>query len=833
MWLQPPVGADDGRSYTLSDNDRLMNSPVPNCAMEYHEAVDYLHSLQRHRAKLGLDTTARMLSSLGDPQQSVDFVQVAGTNGKGSTARMLESVLRSADLDVGLFTSPKLNNVRGQVRVNGGRVPKRRVVEFVEEIESCVERLRAEDDAPTHFEVLTVLALYHFGVTDVDVGVLEVGIGGRYDATSTVDPVASAVTSVSLEHTDLLGETVEEIARDKAQVASPGRPLVTGTTGSALEAIESVTDTITVGATDADVLAVENGMRSDVESSVSITGPNWALETGLPLLGQHQAANAGVAAALARQVADVETTTIADGLQGATWPGRFEIVSREPMVVLDGAHNPGAVATLGDLVGRYEFDSLHVVFAAMSDKDHERMVEELPAAETAFIGRADVERAEETTALAEAFDGHAGEVHRVGPIPEATERALRAAGADDFVLITGSLYAVAEARDRWSRLLVPKDRGDRPDERAVFSGAAFLDATVDDVDYRVVTTYLRARQAARIADRLEALGGQCLRSAAGAPEKFVSTVLCGTVGQLRALARDVSAGGLGLGHVARQLDRVLDERTPAPFGADGTAVMGVLNVTPDSFYDGGEHDQFEDAVAHAERMVEAGADVVDIGGESTRPGAEPITVDEEVDRVVPVIEAVSDLGVPISVDTRKAAVAEKALDAGAEIVNDVSGLDDPEMRFVVAENDASLVLMHSLSTPVDPDRSGTYDDIVDDVLRDLSEQVTLAEQAGIDRDRIVVDPGCGFGKDAAQSFELVDRLPEFRALGCPVMVGHSRKSMFDRVGCASGERLPPTLAVTAMAAERGADVVRVHDVAENAAVVRTVGAAHDPSNRQH
>jgi dihydropteroate synthase len=797
--------------------------------MEYHEAVDYLHSLQRHRAKLGLDTTAQMLSSLGDPQHSVDFVQVAGTNGKGSTARMLESVLRAADLDVGLFTSPKLNDVRGQVRVNGGRVPKRRVVEFVEEIEPCIERLRAEDDAPTHFEVLTVLALYHFGATDVDVGVLEVGIGGRYDATSTVDPVASAVTSVSLEHTDLLGDTVEEIARDKSQVAPSGRPLVTGTTGPALEAVESVTDTITVAPGDADVLAVENGMRSDVESSVSITGADWTLETSLPLLGQHQATNAGVAATLARQVADVDTGTIADGLQGATWPGRFEIVSREPMVVLDGAHNPGAVTTLGDLVGRYEFDSLHVVFAAMSDKDHGQMIEELPAAETAFVSRADVDRAEEPAVLAEIFDGHADEIHSVGSVPEATERALATAGADDFVLVTGSLYAVAEARDRWTRLLVPKDRGDRPDERAVFSGAAFPEATADEVDYRVVATSLRARQAARVADRLESLGGQCLRSAAGAPEKFVSTVLCGTVGQLRDLAREVATGELGLGHVAHQLDRALDGRESTPFGADGAAVMGVLNVTPDSFYDGGEHDQFEDAVTHAERMVAAGADIVDVGGESTRPGAEPITVDEEIDRVVPVIEAIADMDVPVSVDTRKAAVAAEALDAGAEIVNDVSGLDDPEMRFVVAENDASLVLMHSLSTPVDPDRSGTYDDIVEDVLRELSEQVMLAKQAGVDRDQIVVDPGCGFGKDAGQSFELVDRLPELRALGCPVMVGHSRKSMFDRVDCASGERLPPTLAVTAMAVERGADIVRVHDVTENAAVVRTVGATNDRS----
>jgi dihydropteroate synthase len=150
------------------------------------------------------------------------------------------------------------------------------------------------------------------------------------------------------------------------------------------------------------------------------------------------------------------------------------------------------------------------------------------------------------------------------------------------------------------------------------------------------------------------------------------------------------------------------------------------------------------------------------------------------------------------------------------------------MRFVVADHDASLVLMHSLSAPVDPDRSGTYDDVVEDVLRDLSERILQAERAGIDREQILVDPGCGFGKDAAESFELLDRLHEFRALGCPVMVGHSRKSMFERIGRQRGARLSPTVAATTIAAERGADVVRVHDVEANVAAVRTVTAAENP-----
>jgi len=788
--------------------------------MEYHESADYLQSLQRRRPKLGTDTTARMLSHLGDPDDSFDSVQIAGSNGKGSTARMTESVLRAAGLDVGLFTSPGLNGFREQITVNGGRIPKERVTEFVEQIKPCIERLAAEDDKPTHFEVLTALALYHFDVEDVDVAVLEVGIGGRYDATSAVDPVASAVTSISLEHTDLLGDTVEEIARDKAQVTPRDAPLVTGTTGAALDAIQGITDTITVGGEGADVTAVENGMRSAVENRIALTGPDWALESNLKLLGQHQAENAGVAATLARQLIDVDTETVSEGLRAATLPGRFEIRSTDPMVVLDGSHNPGAMETLTTLIERYEYDDLHVVFAAMQDKEYEQMIATLPAVETAFAARPEVDRAASTGSLAAAFEGQAAEVQQVESVPEATERAVATAGADDFVLVAGSLYAVAEARDRWSRLVVPRETLQQPS-----AGGTAGSGSEPEIHQQMLSVTLRRDQARVLKQELEDCGGTCTCSTVGMPEKLVDTTLSGTPRQFQRLIGRLASAGLGLGRLATQLDGALSDRSfPPPFDRKEAAVMGILNVTPDSFYDGGEYNRRDLAVSHAEQMIESGADIVDIGGESTRPGADPVAVETEIDRVVPVIEAVSSLDTTVSVDTRKAAVADAALDAGADIVNDVSGLSDPEMRFVVADHDASVILMHSLSAPVDPGRTVTYDDVVDDVLRDLTEQILLAEQAGIDREQIIVDPGCGFGKNAAESFELVDRLHEFHALGCPVLVGHSRKSMFADMSDAGADRLPPTLATTALAAERGADAVRVHDVSENNAVLKTVSA---------
>ncbi|MFC7209120.1 dihydropteroate synthase [Natronoarchaeum sp. GCM10025321] len=795
--------------------------------MEYHESAEYLQSLQRRRPKLGTETTARMLSHLGDPQAEMDCIQIAGSNGKGSTTRMVESILRTTGADVGSFTSPGLNDFREQVQVNGGQIPKARVTEFVEQIEPCIGRLRADDDMPTHFEVLTALALYHFAAEDVDIAVLEVGIGGRYDATSAVDPVASAVTSISLEHTDLLGETIEEIARDKAQVAPADAPLVTGTSGAALDAIRMETDVITVGGSNADVTAIEDGMRSQIENSISITAPEWSLETNLKLLGQHQATNAGVAATLARMVADATTGEIADGLRDATLPGRFEIRSTDPMTVLDGSHNPGAMATLEDLLERYEYDDLHVVFAAMQDKSYEQMVQTLPEIGTAFATRPDVDRAADTATLAEALDDGAEEVHQVESVPEATEQAIEEASDDDFVLVTGSLYAVAEARDRWIRLVVPKDRHPRAPVGSTGASEESTRVAEERVRQRTFSLTLRSDQAETVQRRFETIGGEFASTSKGMPEKLVSTTISGTDGQLRQLVDRLAADGLGLSRVAQQLEAVVDGRAlSAPFDTEETAVMGILNVTPDSFHDGGKYDRLEAAVDHAKQMVAAGADVVDVGGESTRPGAEPVSIETEIERVVPVVESISSLDVTISVDTRKAAVADAALDAGADIVNDVSGLSDPEMRFVVADHDASVVLMHSLSAPVDPERSVIYDDVGSDVMRVLIEQILLAEQAGIDREQIIVDPGCGFGKNAEESFELVDRLGELRALECPIMLGHSRKSMFESVS-SDGERLHPTLAVTAMASERGADIVRVHDVAENVATVRTVAATND------
>jgi len=256
-----------------------------------------------------------------------------------------------------------------------------------------------------------------------------------------------------------------------------------------------------------------------------------------------------------------------------------------------------------------------------------------------------------------------------------------------------------------------------------------------------------------------------------------------------------------------------------------TLVMGIVNVTPDSFSDGGRMFDPKAAVAAAVRMVDDGADLLDIGGESTRPGALPVDRDEELRRVLPVIEELAGrVKVPLSIDTYKASVAEAALVAGASIVNDISGLRyDPELAGVAARRGAPIILMHTRGRSRDMYEQAHYHDVVDEVLDELRESLAFAAGAGIPREQMLVDPGLGFAKDATHSFEVLGRLAEFADLGRPLVVGASRKSFLNRpikqaALTADGEW--PTAASVAAAALAGMHVVRVHAVREMAQVVR-------------
>ncbi|HEY5941691.1 MAG TPA: dihydropteroate synthase [Solirubrobacterales bacterium] len=247
-----------------------------------------------------------------------------------------------------------------------------------------------------------------------------------------------------------------------------------------------------------------------------------------------------------------------------------------------------------------------------------------------------------------------------------------------------------------------------------------------------------------------------------------------------------------------------------------TQLMGVVNVTPDSFSDGGLYLDPGAAIAHGRELAEAGAEILDVGGESTRPGAEAVPADEELRRVIPVIQGLVAPERRVSVDTSKAVVAAGALDAGAEIVNDVTALrGDPEMAALCAERGATVVLMHMRGEPRTMQDDPHYEDVVEEVKSFLADRLEAALAAGIAAERVWLDPGIGFGKTVAHNMELLRRLGELRELGRPLVIGTSRKSFIGKVdGSAAGERLGGTIASSVLAAAEGAELLRVHDVAE-------------------
>jgi dihydropteroate synthase len=261
--------------------------------------------------------------------------------------------------------------------------------------------------------------------------------------------------------------------------------------------------------------------------------------------------------------------------------------------------------------------------------------------------------------------------------------------------------------------------------------------------------------------------------------------------------------------------------------SERTLVMGILNITPDSFSDGGRFLDRATAVAHATRMVDDGADILDVGGESTRPGSNPVSADEELERVHPLIERLAELhpAVPISIDTRKADVAAEALDAGATIVNDVSGGADPAMFDVVRDREAAVVLMHMRGDPTTMQEAPRYDDVVGEVHEYLRQRIEAAELAGIDPERIAIDPGIGFGKDLDHNLELMHGVDALLDLGRPVLVGPSRKKFIGTIlDLPVEERVEGTVGAVVWMVARGAHLVRVHDVREVVRAVRVSDA---------
>jgi dihydropteroate synthase len=321
-------------------------------------------------------------------------------------------------------------------------------------------------------------------------------------------------------------------------------------------------------------------------------------------------------------------------------------------------------------------------------------------------------------------------------------------------------------------------------------------------------------------------------------------ILCGTRKQFDLALASIKEQGFGCEKLAHEIEAALcnyenppvvanehrDPRVTKAFGAIGqrTLVMGILNVAPDSFSDGGRFLESSKAVAHALQMVEDGADIIDVGGESTRPGSDPISAEEEIARVVPVIEQIAaKTDIAISVDTYKAEVARAAIDAGACMVNDISGASfDPKMVSLIAESKCPAIVMHIKGTPKTMQENPQYSDLMGEITSFLYERVRTLVASGVDERLLMIDPGFGFGKTVEHNLEILRRLRELKSIGRPIVVGTSRKSTIGKVlgDLPVEERLEGTAATVAIAIAHGADVVRVHDVKEMTRVARMTDA---------
>lgn len=259
-----------------------------------------------------------------------------------------------------------------------------------------------------------------------------------------------------------------------------------------------------------------------------------------------------------------------------------------------------------------------------------------------------------------------------------------------------------------------------------------------------------------------------------------------------------------------------------------TYIMGVLNVTPDSFSDGGLYLEKDKAIQQAIKLAKDGADIIDIGGESSRPGSDPITVDEEIKRTVPIISVLSKiLDIPISIDTYKSEVAKQALQAGASMVNDISGLRfDPDMAAVVSKNNVPVIIMHIKGTPKNMQINPVYDDLISEILDYLKESINICREYGISDKKIIIDPGIGFGKTFEHNLEIINNLREFSILGKPIAIGVSRKAFIGKIlgDVPVSQRLEGTASAVAISVYNGANIVRVHDVAEISKVVKIADA---------
>ena len=436
--------------------------------ISYEEALDFIHGLNRFGTKLGLHNITKLLELLGNPHENIKIIHVAGTNGKGSTCAMIASILRSAGFKVGLYISPYLEVFNERMQVNGENISNEDLARLTEKVREKVFYMRENGlGSPTEFEVVTAIGFSYFKEQAVDFLVLEVGMGGRLDATNVVTPLGSVITPISMEHQQYLGSTLRDISREKCGIIKQGVPVVTAPQED--EAMAVIEDTCRER--NCSLTKVINSSVSRSPDTISyrfvnggIKGMTFDLYTpktdypGLQigLMGRHQLDNAATAVAavepLGNSGVNLSREAIYKGLKGARWPGRLEIMKEKPTVLIDGAHNIAGIKTLKAVLEEYFYDRKKIlVVGILEDKDYTEMLEELiPVADTVICTAPDNPRALSAARLAEAvsniFQKSQIKVYAQEKIEDALKLASSLAADEDMVVFAGSLYMIGHVR---------------------------------------------------------------------------------------------------------------------------------------------------------------------------------------------------------------------------------------------------------------------------------------------------------------------------------------------------------------------------------------------------
>lgn len=413
--------------------------------MTYADAIQFLYDLQMFGARFGLENTRRLAELAGNPHERLRFIHVAGTNGKGSTCAMLESIYRTSGLRVGLFTSPHLVSFAERIQVNRQLIPEPDIVRLVSEMQAVLKRF-PNDAPPTFFEVVTVMALRYFAEQDCELVIWETGLGGRLDATNIVTPLASVITNIDFDHQQWLGDTLEKIAGEKAGIIKPGVPVITAASQpTALEVIAST--------------AQQNDSLLTVIDWNDAKGPLLDAASA-SLVGQHQRLNAALAVATVRAVGSqiqVNHEAMLAGLSAVYWPGRMQVIARPggQIILLDGAHNAaGARALAAAFAQKYPNIRPTLILGVLHDKDSRAITEALlPLAARTLMVPVNSERTlapEQLLAICQLANS-SGLSETCTSLAEALQRSI----ADPFLIITGSLYLIGEAMERLRLSPVP------------------------------------------------------------------------------------------------------------------------------------------------------------------------------------------------------------------------------------------------------------------------------------------------------------------------------------------------------------------------------------------